>query len=169
MMDLKNGTEQTVIGSQKDIKSDVEYVKNQLDYLEQYQVKILDESTGLNSFAVKWSGPLEQEHIYKEIERWLKCYNQLGEHLKVKDIPDNQIKQLQSDWTPSVFEKPTTYKKDAIIGFKRFAYTVFPFYRIAYNKNKSKLIKDQVVGFSDIVGLLRKLAYKVEAFYMDGV
>jgi hypothetical protein len=169
MMDLEKGTEQTVIGRQKDIKSDVEYVKNQLDYLEQYQVRISDESTGLNSFSVKWNGPQEQELIYKEIDRWLKCYNQLGEHLKIKDIPDDQIKLLQADWVPSNFEKPTSYEKDAVVGFKRFAYTVFPFYRIAYNKEKSKLIKEQVVGFSYFVGLLRKLAYKVEAFYMDGV
>jgi len=167
MSEAVKGSE--IIGSQKNIKTDIEYVKNQLDYLEQYQIQILDKSKSLNSFAVKWHGPKSDEAIYKEIDRWVKCYNQLGEHLKVKNIPEKEISVLQTAWSAFVFQKPTSYAQDGIKGFKKVAYTVFPFYRISYYKKKSKGIKKQILGFSKEITRLKTLAFKVEAFYMDGV
>ncbi|MFT6717444.1 MAG: hypothetical protein ACJA0Q_002099 [Saprospiraceae bacterium] len=158
-----------VIGSQKDIGTDIENVKNQLDYLEQYQLQILEKSKALNSFNVKWHGPKEGEPIYKEIDRWIRCYNQLGEHLKCKNIVEEQIKRLQTAWSVLTFQKPTSLKEDHIKGFQKFAYTVFPFYRIAFHKRKSKLIKRQILFFSKATASLKTLAFKIEAFYMDGV
>jgi hypothetical protein len=158
-----------VIGDKKDIRTDIEYVKNQLDYLEQYQLKILSKSKGLNSIKVKWNGPKQDESIYKEIDRWVKCYNQLGEHFKVKIIPSQEIKALQGTWSPLSFQKPSTLKEDNIDGFSKYAYKILPFYRIAHNKAKSKHIKLQILNFSKAITVLKSLAFKVESFYMDGV
>lgn len=158
-----------VIGSRKDIKTDVEYVKNQLLYLEQYQQKLIAKSKQLNAFKIKWHGPAESESIYKEVDRWVKCFNQLGEHLAGKEIPDDAIKQLQSGWGVLVFNKPSTVEEDQIKGIKKIAYAALPFYRIALNKKKVKSIMGQIKAFSDRASVLKNLAYKVEAFYMDGL
>ena len=157
------------IGDQKDIRTDIEYVKNQLDYLEQYQLQLLSKSKPLNSFKVKWNGPKQDEAIYKEVDRWVKCYNQLGEHFKVKIIPNEEIKALQATWSPLAFQKPSSLKEDSVIGFRKYAYKMLPFYRIAYNKAKSKQIKLQILKFSKAISVLKSLAFKVESFYMDGV
>jgi hypothetical protein len=157
------------IGNQKDILTDVEYVKNQLAYLEGYQVQILTKSNYLNSFSSKWNGLKEDEVIYKEIDRWLKCYNQLSTHLKVKVIPDEEVKVSQSVLEPFVFYKPVSSAQDNLKGFSKFGYSALPFYRIAFNKRNIKVIKNQILNFKQATTLLKSLAFKVEAFYMDGV
>lgn len=158
-----------IIGDQKNIKTDIEYVRNQLEYLKQFHVQILNKSKYLKSFSTKWHGPKKDEAIYKEINRWIKCYNQLADHLKVKNVPDEEVKALQSKLDVFVFTKPTNFNQDAVKGFKKFAYKALPFYRIAFNKEKAKQIKMQILSFSKATASLNTLAFKVEAFYMDGV
>ncbi len=155
--------------SHKDIKADIEYVRNQLDYLTQYQVKIVSKCKSLDRFVVKWKGLSKDELVYKEIERWVKCYNQLGSHLKTKVIPENEVQALQNQVFYFEFIKPSSVEEDGLTGVLRVCYQVIPAYRLLYNKKKTKKIKKQVAHFSELIASLNTLAYKIQAFYTDGL
>lgn len=153
----------------RNIKTELEYVQNQVAYLEKYQVKIQDALRPLNTFSRKWNGLGKEELVYKEIDRWLKCYEQLSSQVKMKQLSDETLQALIHQLPAVKFVKPTNFNEDAIKGVKGFLYKVLPPYRIAYNKRKIKEVKTQVASFAQFLKEMKSLSYKIEAYYMDGV
>ena len=70
------------------IEKDIEYIKIQVNYLVAFQQKINKAFGNLKSYSTYWSGPKQEEHVYVEIDRWLKCYTQLRQHLSDKEVID---------------------------------------------------------------------------------
>lgn len=155
--------------SVRNIKSDLEYVQNQVAYLEKFQIKIQTALKPLSSFSRKWNGLKEEELVYKEIDRWLKCYQQLHAQLKIKVLSDIEVQKLITSLPEVAFVKPTSLKEDNLTGLKKVLYMVIPPYRIAYNKKKIRLVKKQVLDFAAYMKLVKSLSFKIEAYYMDGV
>ena len=151
------------------IRSGIENVNNQVEYLENYQVKIYRALDELNCFSKKWGGLVESEEVYFQIDRWLKCYDQLSEQLKSRDFNDKEITELKRKLLAVQFTRPSTTKEDALKGFKSFSYKVFPFYRIHYNKKKIKSVQEQMQSFSIQLKSLKTLSFKIEAFVMDSI
>ncbi len=151
------------------IRSGIENVNNQVEYLENFQVKIYSALEELNSFSKKWSGLVESEDVYFQIDRWLKCYDQLSEQLKTRDFNDREITELKGKLSAVRFSRPSTTSEDTLKGFRSFSYKVFPFYRIHYNKKKIKSVLQQMQEFSIQLKSLKTLSFKIEAFVMDSV
>lgn len=153
----------------RNIKSSFEYVQNQVAYLEKFQLKIQSAIKLLSSFSKKWNGLQDDELVYKEIERWVKCYQQLHQQLKIKVLTDVEIQKLITSLPEVTFVKPTLTHEDNLKGVKKVLYTAIPPYRIAYNKKKIGLVKKQVQDFASYMKLVRSLSFKIEGYYMDGV
>lgn len=151
------------------IRQDVEFVKNQLEYMRKYQLQIFASLKPLNSFAKKWKGLKEEEEVYVQIQRWVKCHNQLWKHLSEKTVNDKEVIALLSELAPVTFERPSIVQEDSLKGVKLFFYRVLPFYRINYHKKKIKYVSGQVSNYSRHLELLKKVSFKIESHYLDGL
>jgi hypothetical protein len=152
-----------------DIKKDIEYVNTQIIYLETYIQKIKNVLSKLKSFRKYWSGPSQQELVYKEITGWLSNYSKLKKHMESKVIHDVEVNRMMSELPNLEFVKPSTYQEDHLIGFKSIAYQVFPPFRISYNSKKVKQIVEQVNDFETALLKMKSISFKIEGYYMDGV
>lgn len=153
----------------RDIKKDVEYIFTQLDYLKKYDKKIADEVRQIKSLSKYWSGFREDEPIYQEIARWLKCYESLRNHISSKSFSENEIHELIDDLTELSFDKPSTTKEDELKGMARFAYYAVPGVRLIKNKKKIKGVVNQHKNYQNKLKLLNTLAFKIEAYYFDDI
>ena len=110
-----------------------------------FQQKINKAFGGLKSYSTYWSGPKQEEHVYIEIDRWLKCYTQLRQYLYDKEVIDSSVK-CDLDELPSLgFRKPTKSEIDfeTKTNFARFIYKVVPPVRISFNKKMVEEIEIQ--------------------------
>lgn len=153
------------------IEKDIEFIKNQVNYLLTFQKKINNAFTDLKSFSTYWKGPGEEEAVYTEISRWLKCYQQLKAYLSDKEVIDAELNQQLKELPSLTFVKPVDSKEEISKagGGKKFMYTVLPPYRISFNKKKVKAIESQIVDYKLWVDRLRKLSYQIESVYTDGI
>ena len=153
------------------IEKDIEYIKIQVNYLVAFQQKINKAFGNLKSYSTYWSGPKQEEHVYVEIDRWLKCYTQLRQHLSDKEVIDQSIKS-DLDCLPSLdFRKPTKSEVDLETksSLSKFIYKVVPPVRISFNKKKVKQIEVQIKDYKVWVEKIRKLSFQIESVYTDGI
>lgn len=153
------------------IEKDIEFIKNQVNYLVTFQQKINKAFGELQSYSTYWNGPEQQEAVYVEIDRWLKCYTQLKEYLSDKEVINDDLKVDVNNLPALVFVKPTKSSDDLASkgGFVKFIYAIFPPYRISFNKKKVKQIETQIVNYKVWVEKLRKLSFRIESVYTDGI
>lgn len=157
--------------SELTIEKDIEFIKNQVNYLDSFQKKITKALAELQTFSVYWKGVGEEERSYVEIDRWLKCYTQLKDHLSNKDVIDTSLKAELNLLPSLIFEKPMNSQDEIKTksGGVKFLYAAFPPFRIRFNKKKVKGIKKQIAEYKNWVDKLRKLSYKIESLYTDGI
>jgi hypothetical protein len=136
-----------------------------------FQQKINNAFGDLKSYSTYWSGPKQEEHVYVEIDRWLKCYTQLRQHLSDKEVIDDEVRSSLSSLPVLVFTKPTKSEEDISTkgGFSKFMYKAVPPYRISFNKKKVKLIELQIKDYKIWVDKIRKLSFQIENIYTDGI
>jgi hypothetical protein len=153
------------------IEKDIEYIKIQVNYLVTFQQKINNAFGSLQSYSTYWSGPKQEEHVYVEIDRWLKCYTQLRQHLSDKEVIDDAVRSDLAGLPNLSFTKPTRSVVDIESkgGFSKFMYKVVPPYRISFNKKKVKEIEIQIKDYKIWVEKIRKLSFQIESVYTDGI
>ena len=153
------------------IEKDIEYIKIQVNYLVAFQQKINKAFGSLKSYSTYWSGPKQEEHVYVEINRWLKCYTQLRQHLADKEVIDSSVRSGLDELPVLDFIKPTKSEIDIETksGFAKFMYKVVPPYRISFNKKKVKEIEIQIKDYKVWVEKIRKLSFQIESVYTDGI
>lgn len=153
------------------IEKDIEFIKNQVNYLLTFQKKINNAYSELKAFSTYWKGPGEDEAVYTEINRWLKCYTQLKEYLSDKEVIDAELNDKLKQLPGLSFEKPVSSSVEITKkgGGAKFMYSVFPPYRISFNKKQVKRIGEQIDDYRLWVEKLRKLSYRIESVYTDGI
>ncbi|MBO73139.1 MAG: hypothetical protein CMD35_05910 [Flavobacteriales bacterium] len=156
--------------SQLTIEKDIEFIKNQVNYLDTFQQKNFDALKDLKSIS-SWKGLLKDELIYIDIDRWLKSYSSLKNHLSEKEVIDEELKARLSELPHLNFEKPLSTKEflKSKGAFSRFLYVILPFFRVNLNKNRVKEIEKQLVNYKQWGGQLRKLSFQIERVYTDGI
>lgn len=156
--------------SQLTIEKDIEYIKNQVNYLDTFQQRIFKALKELKSGS-SWKGLSGDETIYADINRWLKSYSTLKNHLYQKDVIDDDLRGALSKLPQLVFSKPLS-TKDFLKqkgGFVKFMYAVIPPYRTTFNKRRVKEVEKQLKEYKNWGEQLRKLSFKIESVYTDGI
>ena len=152
------------------IEKDIEFIKNQVNYLDTFQQRIFKALKELKSMS-SWKGLMGDELIYADIERWLKSYSTLKNHLRQKEVIDEDLKYKLKNLPQLDFEKPLSTKdflknKGVLI---RFMYIVVPFIRTGINKKRVKEIESQLLNYKTCGEKLRKLSFKMESVYTDSL
>lgn len=157
--------------SELTIEKDIEFIKNQVNYLDTFQKKITVAFSKLENLSTYFKGPQQDERVYIEIDRWLKCYLQLREHLTKKNIIDDGLKKEFGELPLLNFIKPTISENEIKEkgGAAKMLYSIFPPYRISYNKKKVKQIKTQINEYKHWVEKMRKLSFNIERVYTEGI
>ena len=96
--------------SQLTIEKDIEFIKNQVNYLDTFQQRIFKALKDLKSGS-SWKGLSGDESIYIDIDRWLKSYTTLKDHLYQKEVIDEELKESLSKLPQLVFTKPLSTKE----------------------------------------------------------
>ena len=125
--------------SQLTIEKDIEFIKNQVNYLDTFQQRIFKALKDLKSGS-SWKGLSGDESIYIDIDRWLKSYTTLKDHLYQKEVIDEELKESLSKLPQLVFTKPLSTKEflKKKGGFTRFMYAAMPPFRTGFNKKRVK-------------------------------
>jgi len=152
------------------IEKDIEFIKNQVNYLDTFQQKNFKALKELKSIS-SWKGLLGDELIYTDIDRWLKSYSILKNHLYNKEVIDEVLRSKLNNLPHLDFEKPLSTKDflKSKGGFTRFMYAVIPFFRTSTNKKRVKEIESQLKSYKKWGDLLRKLSFQIESVYTDGI
>lgn len=156
--------------SQLTIEKDIEYIKNQVNYLDTFQQRIFKALKELKSGS-SWKGISGDELIYTDINRWLKSYSTLKNHLYQKEVIDAELKTALSKLPQLIFNKPLSTKEflKSKGGFTRFMYAAMPPFRTGFNKKRVKEIEKQLLEYKSWGEKLRKLSFKIESVYTDGI
>tara|TARA_B100000674_G_scaffold57075_1_gene39775 strand:- start:18008 stop:18481 length:474 start_codon:yes stop_codon:yes gene_type:complete len=156
--------------SQLTIEKDIEFIKNQVNYLDTFQQRIFKALKELKSMS-SWKGFRGDEFIYADIDRWLKSYSTLKSHLCQKEVIDEELKSKLNNLPQLDFEKPLSTKDflKSKGGFTRFMYVVIPFIRTSINKKRVKEIESQLLSYKNWGEKLRKLSFQIERVYTDGI
>lgn len=156
--------------SQLTIEKDIEYIKNQVNYLDTFQQRISKALKELKSVS-SWKGISSDEQIYDAINRWLKSYTTLKNHLYQKDVIDIQLKKSLSKLPQLIFNRPLSTKEHLKekSAFIRFLYTTIPPYRAGLNRGRVKEIEMQLLEYKEWGEKLKKLSFKIESVYTDGI
>lgn len=153
------------------IEKDIEFIKNQVNYLDTFQKRISKAVQALKSQGVYKSGFAGDELIFTEITRWLKSYSTLKTHLIEKKIIDTELREALLKLPELQLIIPENSKvliaqKGA---FVKVAYSIFPFYRSTFNKKQVNLVKGQIEEYKKWGNALRKISYGIERVYTEGI
>lgn len=153
------------------IEKDIEFIKNQVNYLDTFQKRIYTALTDLKNKGVYWKGFTGDELIFTEINRWLKSYATLKNHLTQKEVIDEELRKSLTELPQLVFTKPEQSKVllQKKGGAAKFFYTVFPPYRKSFNRKIFKGVEAQITEHKKWGEKLRKLSFKIESVYTDGI
>ncbi|MAS52670.1 MAG: hypothetical protein CMD20_05655 [Flavobacteriales bacterium] len=156
--------------SQLTIEKDIEFIKNQVNYLDTFQQRIFKALKELKSMS-SWKGLLGDELIYADIDRWLKSYSTLKNHLCQKEVIDEGLESKLNNLPQLDFDKPLSTKDflKSKGGFTRFMYAVIPFFRTRTNKKRVKEIENQLLNYKNWGDQLRKLSFQIERVYTEGI
>jgi hypothetical protein len=157
--------------SQLTIEKDIEYIKNQVNYLDTFQKRIFNALKELKGGSTYWKGITGDETIYVEINRWLKSYSTLKNHLYQKEVIDPELRSALNNLPQLVFTKPIA-SIEVLKGkgsFIKFMYKAMPPYRIQFNKKRVLEIEGQLNEYKNRADQLRKLSFKIESVYTDGI
>ncbi len=156
--------------SQLTIEKDIEYIKNQVNYLDAFQQKIFKALKDLKSVS-SWKGLSGDELIYTDINRWLKSYLTLKNHLYQKEVIDSDLKYALSKLPELEFTKPLSTKEylNSKGAFFKFIYLAIPPFRTGFNKKGVKEVEKQLLEYKSCGEKLRKLSFKIESVYTDGI
>jgi aminopeptidase C len=152
------------------IEKDIEYIKNQVNYLDTFQQRISKALKELKSGS-SWKGISSDEQIYVAINRWLKSYTLLKNHLYQKDVIDIQLKKSLNKLPQLVFSKPLSTKEylKQKSAFTKLMYAAIPPYRTGFNRKRVKEIELQLLEYKEWGEKLKKLSFKIESVYTDGI
>jgi hypothetical protein len=152
------------------IEKDIEFIKNQVNYLDTFQQRIFKALKDLKLISSK-NGLLSNELIYKDIERWLKSYTTLKNHLYNKEVIDERLKSDLHNLPQLDFEKPQSTKTflKSKGRFIRLMYVIVPFFRKRVNKKRVEEIENQLLSYKSWGSELRKLSFQIESVYTDGI
>tara|TARA_Y100000589_G_C26895477_1_gene523965 strand:- start:10 stop:483 length:474 start_codon:yes stop_codon:yes gene_type:complete len=156
--------------SQLNIEKDIEFIKNQVNYLDSFQKRIFKALKDLKSISY-WKGLLGNELIYEDIDRWLKSYSTLKIHLSEKEVINEELKAELKKLPKLSFEKPLSTSEFLKNKgrFVRFLYVVLPFFRTNINKKRVKEIENQLLSYKTWGNQLRKLSFQIEQVYTEGI
>ena len=156
--------------SQLNIEKDIEFIKNQVNYLDSFQNRIFKALKELKS-TTYWKGVLGNESIYEDIDRWLKSYSILKIHLSEKEVIDEGLKTELKKLPKLSFEKPlSTFEFLQRKGrFVRFLYVAIPFFRTNVNRKRVGEIENQLLSYKAWGNQLRKLSFQIEQVYTEGI
>ncbi len=149
-----------------DIAKDLEYIKTQVLYLENFAKKVTEECNDYFSSKNYWSGIPTDAPIYLNIEKWVSNYLKLHKHIWEQSY-DPEIMELVVTLHAVKFEKPTLPSHDLLsfpVWKKALYYLVIP-YRWSYNKKKVKAIKEKLKEFSQCIEVAKKLVIRLEGHY----
>jgi hypothetical protein len=156
--------------TQLTIEKDIEFIKNQVNYLDTFQQRIFVALKALKSIS-SWNGFSSNEIIYQDIDRWLKSYSTLKNHLSEKEVIDEDLRTELKKLPKLDFEKPLStsdfLKRKG--GFTRFLYIVLPFFRTNLNRKRVKEIENQLLDHRTWGNELRKLSFRLERVYTEGI
>lgn len=153
------------------IEKDIEFIKNQVNYLDTFQKRISKAVLSFKKIGIYKKGFEGDELIFTEIKRWLKSYSTLKTHLIEKKIIDAEIREALiklPDLTLIVPEKSKSLIAEQG-ALAKLSYSIFPFYRTNFNKKQIKLVKNQIEEYEKWGNALRKISYGIERVYTEGI
>lgn len=148
-----------------DIKKDIEFIDNQVTYLERYHENLLKEWKRVK--GAKWSGIAEDDLIYMQLDRWIKFYEDLKIHLQKKSFAEAEMNESISNLPSLSYTKMRTFEEDEPSKFKRLIFTALIFPRKRHYSKKLKALKTLIDDMGLQVYQLKKLRYKIEGYYFD--
>jgi hypothetical protein len=148
-----------------DIKKDIEFIDNQVNYLERYHESLLKEWRRVK--GAKWSGIAEDDLIYMQLDRWIKFYEDLKIHLQKKSFAEEEMNTSISKLPSLFYTKMRSFEEDEASKFKRVISTLLVFPRKLHYKKKLAELKLLIDQMGEQVYSLKKLRYKIEGYYFD--
>lgn len=149
-----------------DIAKDYEYIKTQVNYLENFSKKVELECKEYFGSKNYWSGIPLNAPIYPHIEKWVSNYQKLHTHIWQQSY-EAEVMELVTTLHEIKFEKPTETTEDlkSFPVWKKALYFVLPPFRWNYNKKKVKLIKAKLSEFKQTIENAKKLVIRLESHY----
>lgn len=150
-----------------DIKKEIEYLENQVSYLDRYHEAIVKEWKKTKSFKVKWEGLNDDHIIYLQLDRWIVCYADIKTYLQKKEIHDADILAHIHALPQIQYQKITPYYMENLNkGKKLLQKLIFPL-RLNHNLKKIKAFQTDIQLIGDTVYQLKKIRYNLESYYLN--
>lgn len=150
-----------------DIKKDIEFIENQVNYLDRSHKGLIKEWKRVK--GATWSGISSDDLIYMQMDRWIKFYDDLREHLSKKQFSEQELNDAIKALKGLTYIKMKRFDEDEPSKFKRTLYTVLVFPRQRHYKKKLKSLKSLIDKMGVRVYELKKLRYQIEGYYFDGL
>jgi hypothetical protein len=152
-----------------DIKKDIEFIDNQVTYLDRYHQNILIEWNKIKGWEVQWNGLPKDHLIYLQLDRWLTCYNELKKHLQDRTLADEKLLEAIRALPPFVYSTIPPYSDFKFSKVKEtLQRIIFPL-RLKENKKNIKNFIETTEDMGELVYRLKKIRYALESYYYDGV
>ena len=148
------------------IAEDFEYIRNQVNYLDNFSKKVDEECKHYFGFKNYWTGIPLDAPIYPHIDKWMVNYQKLINHVHAQSY-EPEIMELVNSLNEIYFAKPSLSSedvKDFSMPKKMLYFTVFP-YRWYYNAGKVKEVKTKLRHFSQAMEIAKKLVIRLEQHY----
>ncbi len=148
------------------IAEDFEYIRNQVNYLDNFSKKVDEECKRYFGFKNYWIGIPLNAPIYAHIDKWMVNYQKLLTHIHAQTY-EPEIMELATSLNGIHFAKPTLSAED-VKGFplgKKLMYLLILPYRCYYNSGKVKQVKSKLKEFSQAMEIAKKLVLRLEQHY----
>ncbi|MFM7024317.1 MAG: hypothetical protein ACKOXB_15195 [Flavobacteriales bacterium] len=148
------------------IAEDFEYIRNQVNYLDNFSKKVNEECKDYFGFKNYWTGIPQDAPIYPHIDKWMVNYKKLVNHIH-SQVYEAEIMELVNAINEIPFIRPTISADDVknfSMAKKILYFTVVP-YRWYYNGGKVKQVKAKLKEFAQAVETAKKLVIRLEQHY----
>ena len=148
------------------IAEDLEYIRNQVNYLDNFSKKVEEESKDYFGFKNYWSGIPLDAPIYPHIDKWMVNYKKLVTHVHSHTY-ELEIMELVNSLNDIHFSKPSLSAEDVKTFpiWKKFLYFIILPYRWYYNSGKVKQVKIKLKEFKQAMEISKKLVIRLEQHY----
>ncbi len=148
------------------IAEDIEYIRNQVNYLDNFSKKVDEESKRYFGFKNYWDGIPLDAPIYPHIDKWMVNYRKLLTHIHAQRY-EQEVMELVTALNEIQFNKPTLSTEDVKhfpLSKKVLYFCVLP-YRYYYNSAKVKQVKTKLNEFTEAMQVAKKLVLRLEQHY----
>lgn len=148
------------------IAEDFEYIRNQVNYLDNFSKKVDEECKHYFGFKNYWIGIPSDAPIYPHIDKWIANYQKLVIHIHAQPY-EPEIMELVNALNEIHFDKPSLSAEDVkeFSMAKKFSYFVIIPYRWYYNSAKVKQVNAKLKEFSQAMETAKKLVIRLEQHY----